>query len=110
MLIWIKDAPQFQIDNDKEVTTFIDKIITCIKPIDNPELLKLVNRQVHRHSHTCRKNTSNPCRFNYPQPPMKQTMILYPFDEKTPSSDIKTYKEKWKSIKSYLDDYKIVKI
>ena len=46
MLIWIKDAPQFQIDNDKEVTTFIDKIITCIKPIDNPELLKLVNRQV----------------------------------------------------------------
>ena len=40
MLIWIKDAPQFQIDNDKEVTTFIDKIITCIKPIDNPELLK----------------------------------------------------------------------
>ena len=41
---------------------------------------------------------------------MKQTMILYPFDEKTSSSDIKTYKEKWKSIKSYLDDYKIVKI
>ena len=40
MLIWIKDVPQFQIDNDKEVTTFIDKIITCIKPIDNPELLK----------------------------------------------------------------------
>ena len=40
MLIWIKDAPQFQIDNDKEVTTFIDKIITYIKPIDNPELLK----------------------------------------------------------------------
>ena len=104
MLIWIKDAPQFHIDNDKEVTTFIDKIITCIKPIDNPELLKLVYRQVHRHSHTCRKNTSNPCRFNYPQPPMKQTMILYPFDEKTPDSDRKTYKESWKSIKSYLDD------
>ena len=102
--IWIKDAPQFQIDNDKEVTKFIDKIITCIKPIDNPELLKLINRQVHRHLHTCRKNTSNPCRFNYPQPPMKQTMILYPFDEKTPNSDIKTYKESWKSIKSYLDD------
>ena len=30
MLTWIKDAPQFQIDSDKEVTTFIDKIITCI--------------------------------------------------------------------------------
>ena len=35
---------------------------------------------------------------------MKQTMILYPFDEKTPDSDRKTYKESWKSIKSYLDD------
>ena len=35
---------------------------------------------------------------------MKQTMILYPFDEKKPNSDIKTYKESWKSIKSYLDD------
>ena len=104
MLIWIKDAPQFQTDSDKEVTTFIDKIITCIKPIDNPELLKLVNRQVHRHLHTCRKNTSNPCRFNYSQPPMKQTMILYPFNEKTPNSDINTYKESWKSIKSYLDN------
>ena len=54
--------------------------------------------------HTCRKNTNNLCRFNHPQPPMKQTMILYPFDEKTPNSDIKTYKESWKSIKSYLDD------
>ena len=103
MLIWIKDAPQFQIDSDKKVTTFIDKIITCVKPV-NPELLKLVNRQVHRHSHTCRKNTSNLRRFNYPQPPMKQTMILYPLDEKTPNSDIKVYKESWKSIKSYLDD------
>ena len=35
---------------------------------------------------------------------MKQTMILYPFDEKKPNRDIKTYKESWKSIKSYLDD------
>ena len=47
MLIWIKDAPQFQIDNDKEVTTFIDKIITCIEPIDNPELLK--NLSIDKH-------------------------------------------------------------
>lgn len=104
MLILIGDAPQYLIDSDKEVTTFIDKINTCIKPVDNPELIKLVNRQVHRHSNTCRKNTSSPCRFNYPQPPMTQTMILHPFDEKTPNSDIKTYKESWKSIKSYLDD------
>ena len=30
MLIWIKDAPQFQIDSDKEVTTFIDKSLHAL--------------------------------------------------------------------------------
>ena len=55
MLIWLADAPQFQRDSDQDVTMFIDKIITCQKPIDNQELLNLVNRQVHRHSHKCRK-------------------------------------------------------
>ena len=73
MLIWLEDAPKFQIDSDEAVTTHIDKIISCQKPVDNLELLNLVNRQVHRHLHTCRKNTTSKCRFNYPQPPMKQT-------------------------------------
>jgi len=79
MLIWLEDAPQFKIDSDADVTSYIDNIITCQKPIDNPELLKLVNRQIHRHSHTCRKNTKSECRFNYPHP-MRQTEILYPLD------------------------------
>ena len=52
-------------DNDAKVTSCIDKIITCQKLTENPQL-KLVNRQVHRYSHTCRKNTENECRFNYP--------------------------------------------
>ena len=78
MLIWLENAPQFSKDSDADVTSYIDNIITCQKPTDNHELLKLVNRQVHRHSHTCRKNTKSECRFNYPQPPMKQTKILYP--------------------------------
>ena len=55
MLLWLENVPQFQEDSDNDVTAFIDKIITCQKPIDNVELLNLVNRQVHRHSHTCRK-------------------------------------------------------
>ena len=53
MLIWLEDAPEFGKDSDAKVTSFIDKIITYQKPIDNLELLNLVNRQVHRHSHTC---------------------------------------------------------
>ena len=66
--------------------------ITYQKPIDNVELLNLVNRQVHRHSHTCRKNSSSKCRFNCQQPPMKQTMILYPLDEETSDSEIRMHK------------------
>ena len=69
MLIWLENAPEFRIDSDAKVTSYIDKIITCQKPRDNPEQLKLVNSQVHRHSHTCRKNTKSECRFNYTDNP-----------------------------------------
>ena len=106
MLIWLEGAPQFCIDSDADVISCIDKIITCQKPTENPELLKLVNRQIHRHSHTCRKNTKSECRFNYPQPPMKQTTILYPLDTDMPQSEIKTHKDTWKSIKVHLNDMK----
>ena len=80
MLIWLENAPKFGIDFDCNVVSFIDKIITCEKPIENPELITLVNRQVHRHSHTCRKKSNNVCRFNYPQPPMPSTKIPCPLD------------------------------
>lgn len=106
MLLWLENVPQFQEDSDNDVTAFIDKIITCQKPIDNVELLNLVNRQVQRHSHACRKNTSSKCRFNYPQPPMKQTMILYPLDEETSDSEIRMHKNNWKLIKTCLDENK----
>ena len=55
MMIWLEGAPVFGIDKDDDVTSFIDQIITCQKPKNNPGLLDLVNRQIHRHSHTCRK-------------------------------------------------------
>ena len=60
MLIWLENAPTFGIDSDK-VIAFINKVITCQKPTDNPDLLKLVNRQIHRHSHTCRKTSRAEC-------------------------------------------------
>ena len=106
MLMWLDGAPEFQIKSDAEVTGFIDNIITCQRPTDNPELLSLVNRQVHRHSHSCRKNTKAECRFNYPQPPMRQTKILYPLDTEIPQSKVKIHKDTWKSIKKHLDDMK----
>ena len=58
MLIWLEDAPAFGVDKNDKVIAFIDKIISCKKPTDDPDLLKLVNRQVHCHSHTCRKKSN----------------------------------------------------
>ena len=62
MMIWIENAPAFGEDSDSIVTSFIDKIITREKPADNAELLELVNRQIHKHSHTCRKKSKNEAR------------------------------------------------
>ena len=104
MLIWLERAPTFGEDFDGDVVSFIDKIITCEKPNDNPELLALVNRQVHRHSHTCRKKSKTVCRFNYPQPPMRSTKILYPFDED--HNELERHKETWNFVKKYLNDMK----
>ena len=79
MLIWLEDAPVYGCDGGDEVTSFIDEIITCKMPNNNPELrLILVNRQIHRHSQTCCKKSKAECRFNFPQPPMNSTKILYP--------------------------------
>ena len=106
MLIRLEDAPEFGKDSDAKVTSFTDKIITCQKPIDNLELLNLVNRQVHRHSHTCWKNTKSEYRFNYPKPPMRQTQILLPLDSDMPQNEVKMHKDRWKSIKKHLSDIK----
>ena len=64
MLIWLENAPTFGVDFDGDVVKFIDKIITCEKPTEDIDLLALVNRQVHRHSHTCQKKLKSVCRFN----------------------------------------------
>ena len=107
MLIWLENAPEFGEDSDNKVTSFIDNIITCEKPVHNPELLELVNRQIHRHSHTCRKKFKNESRFNYPQPPMRETVILYPFaEDEIPASEIRSHKDLWKNVNQYLNDLK----
>ena len=49
MLIWLEDEPVYGCNDGNDVTTFIDKIITCKKPKNDPELELLVNRQIHRH-------------------------------------------------------------
>ena len=107
MMIWLEGAPVFGIDKDDDVTSFIDQIITCQKPKNNPGLLDLVNhRQIHRHSHTCRKKSKNVCRFNYTQPPMRTTTILFPLEDNFSPARVKTLKQSWRDIKERLNDLK----
>ena len=63
MLIWLEDAPVYGRDSDDDITSFIDQIIICEKPANDPKLGVLVNRQIHRHSQTCRKKSKMECRF-----------------------------------------------
>ena len=67
MLIWLEGAPVFGVGDNVVVTDFIDKMISCRWLFDDPELHSLVNKQIHRHCHTCTKNER---RFHHPQPPM----------------------------------------
>ena len=107
MMLWLENAPVSGVDKyDKYVISFIDQITTCEKPNDNHELLDLVNRQSHRYSHTCRKKSKNVCRFNYPQPPMRTTQILYPLDDSFSPTCVRRLKETWKDMKKKLNDLK----
>ena len=107
MLIWLESAPVYGYDEDEDedVTSFIDEIITCRKPENDPELQFLVNRQIHRHCQTCRKKSKAECRFNFPQPPMKSTSILYPLDDMS-YTDIQKHKDNWRNITKNLNDMK----
>ena len=96
MLIWLESVPVFG----------VNQIISWKWPADDPELQKLVKRQFHRHSHTCKKKSKNECRFNYPQPPMRATEILYPLATDIPQHEIKQHRDTWKTIKKQLNDMK----
>ena len=104
MLIWPEDAPVYGCDGGDEGTSFIDEIITCKMPNNNPELrLILVNRQIHRHSQTCKKSKAE-CRFNFPQPPMNSTKILYPLETDMCETGVRKHKDNWKNISKHLND------
>ncbi|XP_063048465.1 uncharacterized protein LOC134442065 [Engraulis encrasicolus] len=77
-LFWVENAPKIDKDSDADVTSFIDKYISCQLPSDkDPELFEIVNSvQKHstRHSKTCRKKNTV-CRFNFPRPVSNCTFI-----------------------------------
>ncbi|XP_070175663.1 uncharacterized protein [Littorina saxatilis] len=82
-LLWIKDAPVYdpeKEDGESEVTSFIDRHITCHVPQENEPLHEEVKLQQHKHSHTCLKQSGKEkiCRFKIPKFPMSETRILAP--------------------------------
>jgi exonuclease III len=74
-LLWIEDAPIYGRDNNSEIENFLDKYITCDTDHLDPALAKF-----HRHYHTrsCKKRRNSHCRYNFPMPPMKRTIVLEP--------------------------------
>ena len=103
MLIWLEDAPVYGCE---DVTSFIDKIITYEGP-SGQELGLLVNKQIHRHCQTCCKKSKNAeCRFNFPQPLMKSTSILYPLGNDMSQNEIGKRKDMWKGVSKHLNDMK----
>ena len=84
-ILWMKDAPKLDVNNDEEVATFIDKYQTCaIPPEEENDLRDLVlSLQKHVHSSTCRNGKS--CRFNFPHFPSSKTVIARQVDSDDPS-------------------------
>ena len=77
MLVWVKNAPKYKVNSNKEITEFVDRYLKC--DTDNTNM-KDIQLQVHKHSRTCHKKADRICRFGYPLPPLENTMILEPLD------------------------------
>lgn len=78
MLLWIENAPIYGNASNETIEQFVDKHSTCQK---NENISELINQQTHRHARTCKKSGKNVCRFNFPLPPMPETMVLEPLDQ-----------------------------
>ena len=67
-VIWVKDSPEFGVDNNNDVCDFIDQNVSCKLPNENDKLKDLVSLlQQHKHYSYCKRNKT--CRFSFPKPP-----------------------------------------
>ena len=76
-LLWVKDAPKIDKDDDSVVCAFIDKYISGSLPdndhASNDDRKLMLSLQKHSHSDYCRRNKK--CRFGFPKPPSLKTLI-----------------------------------
>ncbi len=91
LLVWIKDAPEFERESDGDVCDFIDRNITCQLPDSSadPELHRIVTEvQLHsrNHSKSCKKGNVM-CRFGFPKLPVSSTTITRPRPQRPEEED-----------------------
>ena len=104
MIIWIENAPKFNVDSNEDLTAYVDQFLKCC--INNADLGSLVDLQIHKHSRTCRKREDRICRFGYPLPPLPRTMILDPL-ETDKDKYLKLYQNLQKKMNSQQNGYDI---
>ena len=76
-VIWVKDAPKYDVDDNDKVCAFVDRYISCAIPSEEGKLKELVQLlQQHKHSSYCKRHNS--CRFSFPKPPSPNTLIAEP--------------------------------
>ena len=86
-VLWIKDAPKYGVDDVNDVCHFIDKYITCALPQEEGKLRELVLLlQQHKHSSYCKRIKG--CRFHFPHPPSRTTLIAEPCEQPSDSQQV----------------------
>ena len=100
---YLIDEFGFEFD-PKEVPKFVDTIISCSTSTDDDVLNEIVREvQIHHHTKSCRKGKQNYCRFGYPKPPSRKTIIAVPLGEEMDKD------EKQKKLQLYRDTMTKVK-
>ena len=97
MLVWIKNSPKYGTEDERNITDYIDSIASCSQNVTQ-ECKEYLAMQMHKHSRSCRKGGKPECRFGIPFPPMRQTLILQPFEGDNRS----IYEDHYKNIQKQL--------
>ena len=97
-LLWVKNAPQIDVQSDEEVSNFVKNHISCELPTDDQASELVLKLQKHSHSSYCRKKGK--CRFNFPKPPSEKVIIAKEPDE---DNAIETKKKALKIMQSVYD-------
>ena len=86
LLAWVENAPTLDTNSEEDVQQFVDEHITCKLPVDDDNLHELLSTvQKHTHSVACRKHGQT-CRFLFPRPPLKKTIVAKPPDDQPPKA------------------------